>query len=342
VGSTAATPPRFRLRLARIDAQTHDAKTLRFLVLDGQRLSARPGQFLTFQWPIDGALVPRSYSICSSPAQTAYVEITPKRLANGRVSTFLNERAAVGLEVEARGPFGQFCFDETRHRRVVLIAGGSGITPMMSMLRDIDDRCLDTPVVLLYCVQTRNDVIFEGELRTLARRLPNFRMVVTVSRADATWDGPTGRLGRELIAASVEDLPASTVFLCGPPPFMDGVDAILRSLGVAPESVMRERFGAAPATTAAGVSSSDVRVEFRRSGKVIDAAPRQTLLDVAEMHGVDVPVGCRQGRCGTCRTRLLDGDVAMDVEEGLEPEDKRRGYVLMCVARARGPVTVDV
>src|SRR5207253_1511615 len=220
------------LQLARIDVQTHDTKTLRFLVADTGRFAARPGQFLTFQWQIDGKAVPRSYSISSSPTQSAYVEITPKRLPDGYVSAFLNDHAAVGLEVEASGPFGQFYFDEGRDQRIVLLAGGSGITPMMSMLRYIDDRCLRTPVTLIYCVRTRNDVIFAHDLTRLRRRLQDFRMVLVLSQPDPGWNGPRGRVSRDLIATHVEDLRSATIFLCGPPPFMESVQTMLGSLAV--------------------------------------------------------------------------------------------------------------
>src|SRR5438309_741269 len=232
-----------RLQLARIDVQTHDTKTLRFLVAAPDRFSARPGQFLTFQWQIDGKVVPRSYSISSSPAQSAYVEITPKRVPDGYVSAFLNDRAAVGLEVEARGPFGQFYFDEVRHQRIVLLAGGSGITPMMSMLRYIDDRCLRTPVTLIYSVRTRHDVIFEQELTRLRRGLKEFRMVLALSQPDPGWNGPRGRVSCDLIATHVEDLCTPTIFLCGPPPFMDSMQGMLTSLAVRSECINRESFG---------------------------------------------------------------------------------------------------
>src|SRR5438309_2058744 len=218
-----------RLRLARIDVQTHDTKTLRFLVAETDHFSARPGQFLTFQWQIDGKAVPRSYSISSSPTQSAYVEITPKRVPDGYVSAFLNDHAPVGLEVEASRAFGQFYFDEVRHQRIVLLAGRSGITPMMSMLRYIDDRCLRTAVTLLYCVRRRCDVIFEQELTRLRRRLQGFRMVLALSQPGAGWNGPRGRVSRDLIATHVDNLRASNVFLCGPPPFMESVHGILGS-----------------------------------------------------------------------------------------------------------------
>jgi len=332
------------LQLARIDVQTHDTKTLRFLVAETDRLSARPGQFLTFQWQIDGKAVPRSYSISSSPTQSGYVEITPKRAPDGYVSAFLNDRAAQGLEVEARGPFGQFYFDELLHQRIVLLAGGSGITPMMSMLRYIDDRCLRTAATLIYCVRTRNDIIFDAELQRLRGRLQNFHVVVLLSQPDAGWNGPRGRLSRELIAARVEDLLTSTFFLCGPPAFMESVQGMLTSLAVRSECINRESFGYTRTIDGAALEAARPlrgTVEFARSGKVCGVPAGKTLLEVAEMHGVGIPSGCRQGRCGTCVTKLLEGDVQMDSEDGLEPSDKAEGYILMCVGRPRGDVKVD-
>src|SRR5215469_11657279 len=147
----ASDPHTTTLKLVRIQPQTPDAKTLRFLVQPGKRFSARPGQFMTFDWTVAGEQTCRSYSICSSPMQNSYIEITSKKVANGRVSQFLNESAMVGLEVKAHGPFGQFCFDEHKHKRIVLLAGGSGITPMMAMLRYIDDLCIPTDATLIYC-----------------------------------------------------------------------------------------------------------------------------------------------------------------------------------------------
>jgi hypothetical protein len=155
------------LKLASITQQTSGAKTLRFVVPEGRTLNSRPGQFLTFSFLFDGKKVVRSYSICSSAARSGYIEITPKRIQNGCASVFLNDRAAVGMTVEATGPFGQFCLDERKHRSVVLLAAGSGITPMMAMLRYIDDLCLDTTATLLYCVRTNTDIIFERELEQL-------------------------------------------------------------------------------------------------------------------------------------------------------------------------------
>jgi ferredoxin-NADP reductase len=331
------------LRLANITTQTSDSKTLRFIVPNDRKLNARPGQFLTFSFLFDGRKVVRSYSICSSPAVSSYVEITAKRVSQGCVSLFLNDRASVGMTVEANGPFGQFCFDESKHHNVVLLAAGSGITPMMAMLRYMDDLCVQTTVTLLYCVRTSGDIIFESELEQLRFR-QKLQYHVVLSEPHADWSGPRGHINREFIEDTVKDLTSSDFFLCGPPPFMDASRAILMSLGVKPERIMQESFGSpVPKTAQADAVALDegVLVEFGRSGKTCTVRSGQTLLEAAEEHGVGIPSSCRQGQCGTCKTKLLAGNVRMDAEEGLDPYWRAQGFVLMCVGHADGPVKLD-
>src|SRR5579862_7835706 len=329
------------LRLSRVERQTHDSKTLRFVVPQIQRFSAQPGQFLTFQWTIDGNEVFRSYSICSSPTQTGYVEIIPKRLPNGYVSVFLNDRALPGLTIKARGPYGQFCFDETKHKRVVLIAAGSGITPIMSMLRYIDDLCISVDVTLIYCVRTQADVFFKTELTDLQSRLKTFRYVQVLSQPDPDWRGLSGRLTREVIEHEIENLASSTFFLCGPPPFMDRVRQLLDSLQVNRSMIRQESFGCVPDTPKAGDAAGPAQVEFIRAGITCNLLPDETVLEAAEMNAVSISCGCRQGSCGTCATRLLSGSVRMEREEGLSEDLKAQGYILPCVSRGLGDIKVD-
>ena len=332
------------LRLASITQQTSDSKTLRFIIADGRKLDARPGQFLTFSFLFDGKKVTRSYSICSSPVRTGYVEITPKRVSQGCVSVFLNDRATVGLTVEAKGAFGQFYFDETRHRNIVMLAAGSGITPMISMLRYIDDLCLDTTATLLYSVRTASDIIFERELEQLKSRLNSFQYHILLSKPDAAWTGPRGRMSREFIEEAVTDFSAPDFFLCGPPAFMETCRSILQELTVKPERIKQESFGSpgpkqAPDTAPAAASTATV--EFARSGKTCALLEGQTVLEAAEEHGVTIPFSCRQGQCGTCKTKLLEGTIQMDAEEGLDPDSRAQGLVLLCVGRAQGKVRLD-
>ena len=332
------------LRLASITQQTADAKTLRFIVPDDRKLNARPGQFLTFSFLFDGKRVVRSYSICSSTARSGYVEITPKRTGQGCVSVFLNDRASVGLTVEANGPFGSFSFDESKHQNVVLLAAGSGITPMMAMLRYMDDLCLDTVVTLLYCVRSGDDIIFHGELEELRARLKNFHYHLLLSQPHKEWPGPRGHVSREFIEDTVSEPASKDFFLCGPPLFMKAVRGLLEGLGVKPERIRQESFGSSVPTRAqpdtVAIETGET-VEFVRSGKTCVVRSGQTLLDAAEEHGVGILSSCRQGQCGTCKTRLLAGTVRMDAEEGLDPESRAQGFVLTCVGRAEGPVKLD-
>jgi ferredoxin-NADP reductase len=330
------------LLLAHIEQQTHDTKTLRFLVPAERRLQAKPGQFLTFHWFVNGKRVLRSYTISSSPTHTGYVEITPKRIENGCVSTFLNDQATLGLAVEATGPHGKFYFDELVHRSIVLIAAGSGITPMISILRYIDDLHLPTPVTLLYCVRTEKDIVFRAEIERLRTSLPNLNYGVCLSQPDDTWRGHRGHLTREFICQHVPDLEAPTFFLCGPRGFMQNARQILTSVGVAESRITEESFGETRGSreSSQAVARAVDTVDFAHSQRTCTGVAGCTLLELAEANGVQIPFGCRQGQCGTCATRLLRGSVHMDTEIGLTAEQKNAGYVLPCVSRPEGSVVL--
>ncbi len=333
----------FSLELIHSEVQTRDAKTLRFRVQEGKQLLAKPGQFLTLHLNIDGNRVARCYSICSSPFNTDYVEITPKRTKDGYASVFLNERATSGLVLTASGPSGQFYFDETTHSEIVLIAAGSGITPMLAMLRYIEERTLDVPVTLIYCVRTSQDIIFQRELTRLSRTLNRFRLIITLSAPDAGWTGNKGRLNREFLLDRIVDFRVPTFFLCGPDLFMRDVSELLKGQGVSTDRIKEERFGgvrflAVPDPTA---GSSVAFVEFLRSGFQFELIPDMSLLEFAETVGVSISYGCRQGQCGACATRLLQGRVTMEVEDGLSAEQKRDGFILPCVSTVHESITID-
>ena len=333
----------FSLELIRSEVQTRDAKTLCFRVQEGKQLMAKPGQFLTLHLNIEGNRVARCYSICSSPFNKNYVEITPKRTKDGYVSVFLNERATPGLVITASGPSGKFYFDEKVHREIVLIAAGSGITPMIAMLRYIEERTLDVPVTLIYCVRTSQDIIFQRELARLSRALAQFRLTITLSAPDAGWTGNKGRLNREFLLERILDFRIPTFFVCGPELFMRDVSELLKEQDVSADRIKQESFGgvrsfAVPDPTA---GTSVAFVEFLRSGFRFELIPDMSLLEFAETLGVSIPYGCRQGQCGTCATRLLQGRVTMEVEDGLSAELKRDGFILPCVSTVHESITID-
>ena len=214
---------------------------------------------------------------------------------------------------------------------------------MMGMLRYMDDLCLETTATLLYCVRTNSDIMFEGELEKLRSRLKNFRYHVLLSKPHEDWSGRRGHVSREFIEDTVKDLASPDFFLCGPPPFMDASRTLLTALGVNPERIRQESFGStAPETRQQDtVAQSGVVVEFVRSGKRCMLRSGQTVLEAAEDQGVPIPSSCRQGQCGTCKTKLLEGEVRMDAEEGLDPDSRAQGFVLTCVGHARGIVKLD-
>jgi ferredoxin-NADP reductase/mono/diheme cytochrome c family protein len=326
------------LQLVRTKRQTPDCISLRFRVREGSMLHAKPGQFLTFDWLLDGQRLRRSFTVSSSPMQTGLVEITVKKTPQGCVSRFLNERATLGLTVEARGPFGRFHFDETIHKRIVLFAGGSGITPMMSMLRYIEDLGLDTEVTLFYSVRTRQDIIFGADLELLEERLPRLRRIMVLTKADDRWGGEKGRISSDLVLKHLGDLSGRTYFLCGPQLFMQHIKGILLASSVTADQIMEERFDSGKIGAGPGVEAERFQgtIEFSKSGQTVKSRPEQTLLETAEANGVVIPYGCRHGQCGTCATRLLAGEV--DSRGSLDPG---QGYVLACVSHARGDVRLD-
>jgi ferredoxin-NADP reductase/mono/diheme cytochrome c family protein len=340
--SGLSTPGAFVLQLVRIERQTHDCVSLRFRLPPGAELKAKPGQFMTFSWLLAGKKVVRSYTISSSPTQSGYIEITPKRVKDGFVSTFLNDHVAIGFTMEAIGPAGQFYFDEQSHNKLVLLAAGSGITPMISILRFLDDRCLETEVTLIYTARTQRDIIFETEIERLKKSLPLFNCFTILTRPAPGWEGLTGHIRRDFLADIVKVQKEAAFFLCGPEPFMNDTIAALEELGVDAKQIRQERFASPKSIQIPECDQLRIGVaEFSRSEIRCDISQELTLLEVAERNGVAIPYSCRQGQCGTCVTRLTEGTVRMESEVGLSDELKAQGYVLPCVSRAQGDVKLE-
>jgi len=343
-----------KLRVGRIFQETPDVKTFRLMNPLGGPLpfSYLPGQFITVAVAPDGESVKRSYTIASSPTQHDYAEICVKHEEGGVVSGFLHNNVHEGDLIEFSGPSGFFTFTGRECKCILLIGGGVGITPLMSVLRYLTDRSWPGDIFLLYCVGTSRDIIFREELDYLQRRHSNLRVVITVSRPEGTdWKGQTGRISRELILQSVPDVATRYVHICGPVPMMEAARKMLVELGVPDGRIKTELFGPAlgkpepilpPAVSLpVGVAISLPTVTFSASDKSAPLPPDKCILDVADEIGVEIDNSCRVGTCGTCRIKLLSGEVTMAVEDGLEPGDKENGIILACQAKSTGNVVVD-
>jgi ferredoxin-NADP reductase/anaerobic selenocysteine-containing dehydrogenase len=352
-----ATP----LYVTDIVRETHDAYTFRFQGRPLCRFVYWPGQFCTLVLNIDGRKVVRSYTISSTPSRPFILEITVKRVPGGLVSNWLPDHLKVGDPVEISGPRGKFCLTPGKiPPRMLLIAAGSGITPIMSMARWLCDVSANVDVRCFNSIRTPQDFIFGREIELLTSRYRIFTpLVATTTRAAGDgWSGPTGRVTRQMLETLAPDLHERHVYMCGPAGFMDAVTAVLRDMQFDLANLHTESFAgvrtsradkSAPAARihAAGgamiladqadePAAGPITVEFARAGKKAMTDGARPLLDVAEAHDLDVAYGCRAGSCGDCKVRVLAGRVEMDVDDGLGPDEKAAGYVLTCVAR---PVT---
>ncbi len=344
------------LTIARIFEETHDVKTFRLVSIDGGPLPFThvAGQYLNLALMIDGKRVNRSYTIASPPTRGAYCEISVKRAVDGYGSRHLHEAWREGLRVRVSAPAGQFVFAGHEADRVVLIAGGIGITPMMSILRSLTDRGWPGEICLLFSVRSVRDIVFREELTHLQTRFPNLRIRTLVAAdPDTAWDGLRGQITGDVIADFIPNLTRGPILLCGPPPMMAAMRQILVTMGVPDADVHQEAFVSRPPveeragdTEAAAIDEPAVdgaipNVVFRRSGQTVELPAGQTVLEAAEQAGVAIFFECRSGVCGQCKTRLVSGRVRMDVQDALTVADRAKGLILACQARAFRDIEVE-
>lgn len=240
-----AKPWKGVLRIKAIFDETPTVKTFRLMEAANGPMpfTFLPGQYASIVSEIDGQKVRRSYTISSSPTQRDYIELTIKREQYGLESRHMHDHAQTGDLLEMSAPAGKFFFTGAEAKGIVLIAGGVGITPMMSVLRYLTDDSYPHNIHLIHAVGSPADLIFREEIEYLTRRHPNVHVAVIVSKADGrSWKGPVGRLTPEFIAECVPDIEQQRVHLCGPPPMMDAVKYALTQLKVPPDQVKTEDF----------------------------------------------------------------------------------------------------
>lgn len=320
-------------------------KTFCLAPTDGSRIKFHAGQNLTIAWPMDGETLTRTFTIASPPTLTGHVELTVKAHHGGRVTPDLHRRLAPGCEVRAYGPGGQFGLAFTPSDRILMVSGGSGVTPMMSMLRLIRDRRYTSDVCLIHSASQPGDLMFTDELRAIAARCPNVSVTLlpsSVPRGEG-WIGPRGRLSRRLLHALVPDAKHRVAFLCGPPAFRAAVRRALAAEGVDPFAIREESFvSEPPAPPPLAATGETVIITLARSGRQIEAAADRTIYETLRRSGVVVPTGCRTGICGTCRIASVSGQVTMMHQGGLSPAQEKAGQILACCSYPSGPLALDL
>ncbi len=227
--------------IAAIRQETPSVKSF-VLDLEGQEMPFLPGQYIDLVVETDYDSFVGGFSITSSPLRKDSIELAVKYRPDRRPSAYLHEEAKVGDPVLVLGASGEFYYRPEMGRSLVLIAGGIGITPFMSMIRYVDEGNLDTRVTLLYSAKTPEELVFLDELRAISTRNPRIRCLFTITQPiDQSWQGRVGRIDAELLAKNVEDR-AALFYVCGPSGMAETIPALLESQGISASQIRRERW----------------------------------------------------------------------------------------------------
>jgi ring-1,2-phenylacetyl-CoA epoxidase subunit PaaE len=326
------------LTVAAVERLTRDAVAVTFEDAPGFRF--REGQYLTFRRDFDGTEIRRSYSICAAVGEPLRVGI--KRVEGGAFSSWA-QGLAPGDVVEAMPPMGRFHAEPRDGAHYLLVAAGSGITPILSIARTVLGREPASRVTLVYANRAVNTIMFQTELDDLKSRFLTRLAVVHVLKQDAQ-DIPlfTGRIDAEkldaLFATWVQVDTVDEAFVCGPEGLMETVRAGLERHGVPGDRIHVELFASAQqgrlpqSARLEAADASPTRATIRIDGAAheVEMAPGQSLLDAALANDIDAPYACRAGVCSTCMCRVVEGEVEMVQNHALEDHEVERGYVLGC------------
>jgi ring-1,2-phenylacetyl-CoA epoxidase subunit PaaE len=315
-----------------------------------------PGQHLPIQIEVDGKPVRRTYSICSTPGNGA-LQLGIRIQPGGIFSAYVADTLQAGNVLQVMPPFGQFHanIDPANKKTYLAFAAGSGITPIISIVRSTLEREPDSRYLLFYGNRRQNTTMFIDDLYALKNRFPErLQLFFLFTREEQEYPIFSGRIDKEktseLYKVFCEDLGPDEAFICGPDTMIEAVRGALIELGMDGDAIHVERYGA-PRKKAAGQASVATADEHDCSVTVIMDGHKKSfqmsskglnILDAASAQGIELPYSCKGGVCATCRTHLRDGEVRMDTNYGLEPWELEEGYVLACQSHpVTGKITLD-
>jgi ring-1,2-phenylacetyl-CoA epoxidase subunit PaaE len=355
--------PRFHsLFVKRIDALTADAAQITLAIPPDLRdaFAFQPGQFLTLRAQINGESVRRSYSICSTPAlleKSQEICVGIKRVEEGMFSSWATTELQAGDEMDVMPPDGRFVFKQPQAKMRLLIAAGSGITPILSMLSHGLSTEPDCRYTLVYGNQRTNTIMFGEALQDLKDRYASrLQLIHILSRQATELPLGQGRITEEKIAQLCGSLinlgSVEEAFICGPEAMIEAAEAALQSAGLAKVRIHSERFVSANTSSNAiksiagdarsirangqnGVKNQAFQLEVILDGKShsMGMGAQDNVLDVALEQGLDLPYACKGGVCCTCRAKVIEGRVVMEKNFTLEDWEVKKGFVLTCQAR---------
>lgn len=326
--------------------ETHDVKSFTFVSPDRKHIAFQAGQYFMFELGMDSDVDRRCYSISSSPHRRNAITITVKRVPGGRVSNWLHDELKPGALVKASGPLGSFLRPVAA--KYVFMSGGSGITPVMAMIRELADAAQPVDVVFLHAGRTPKDFVFRSDLANLADRMKGLRLFLLPEDVsnERAWPGLSGRISSELLQMAIPDIAERVIMCCGPAPFMRAAKSISAELGVPAQNYHEESFDAAviddaPAPIAEAVEASTFTVQFSKQNKSLEVQADQTVLSCAKKAGVRIPSSCANGICGTCKSKLLSGSVDMKHNGGVRQREIDAGFFLPCCSRPLSDLVIE-
>jgi len=348
-------PHYFDLKVKNIIAETKDAISIVFEQPEN-KISYKAGQFLTLIATVGGKEVRRAYSLSSSPFTDADLVVTIKRVDNGLMSNWLPDNLKVGDTMKVMAPTGHFTTDYKKEnkRHVIMFAGGSGITPMMSLIKSTLTQEPESICSLIYCNRDIDSIIFKDEFdRLQITHAGRLHVIHVLDNAPMNWQGYSGLLNHDMLTKLFERIPDwgqdnTTYLMCGPEGMMKNVEALLAERHIPAGKIFKESFVQGTINKEekkeVAKSSSDKKaheVTIRYDGQEFKfvVEPNRTILETALDKGIDLPYSCQSGLCTACRGKALSGTVKLDEEEGLSQSERAEGYVLTCVGH---PMTDDV
>ncbi|MFX0043903.1 MAG: flavin reductase family protein [Candidatus Hodarchaeota archaeon] len=353
-------PEKQMLQVSDIQQLSHDTKLYRLISANPNKLLApfRAGQYIGLTVEINGVRTSRAFSLVSSPNQLAYYELGIKRKEGGFVSPYILDNIKVGDILEATDPMGNLYYNRVFHGKdLIFIAGGSGITPFISMLRDISERMLPLNVWLIFGCLTEKDILFRKALQDIKSRRSNIRVKYILSEPEPGWTGACGFITKEEILNEIGSVANKYFYVVGNRPMYFFIEEQLKAMGVPRHRIIYEAFGVPddiievigwPENIDAS-KKVNISVEFFKQGKkqkeTFEAQCIEPILNSLEREkelGLEVNNGCRSGECALCRTKLVSGKVFVPPEVIIREIDQEFGFIHPCISYPLTDIHLDL
>ncbi|MBE9549585.1 MAG: fatty acid desaturase [Proteobacteria bacterium] len=338
------SPSKLSLTVSALHKETADSVVITFANLDEVALEFKPGQYLTLSKKLNNEYLTRCYSICEANT-SGKLSVAVKRVDGGLLSSYLNEELVVGDQLTVAGPFGEFIYQSCagQDENLVLIAGGSGITPIISILESALIENPDIHVHLIYTNRSIADTLFNSRLNQLLQSYPDTLEITPVYQTvDPEWSGLSGYLDTEKLSSILAGQDAdSQYYICGPARMKDCVLMALDYMGVSNKNIFIEDFTFTPPAAEGPVHAVEIKLA---DGKVhkLDVAENQTVLQIAKEQGITIPHACGIGQCGCCMLQISSGSaqLAEGNHPGILPVEVAKGLTLSCQCKPTSALTL--